>query len=125
MKTLNKRVYPSTEQCVHVEEDDTYGGAHIYYVDDCYGFNNGKTDYNHEDGQIIRFIKKEDDGTITPGAQSEQLLIVLIDRHKKLNNRFPSREGSLAITKMEEALHWLQSRVEERIERGIMGELTK
>ena len=125
MKSLNKAVYPSTEPSVHVEEDDTYGGAHRYFLDDCYGFTNGKTNYDHENGQEIVFIKKEDDGTILPGCQSEQLLIALIDRHKKLNERFPSREGALAITKMEEALHWLQARVEERVNRNVMGELKK
>jgi hypothetical protein len=59
------------------------------------------------------------------GLQSEQLLIALIDRHKKLNERFPSREGALAITKMEEALQWLEARVRERTERGVMGDLKK
>ena len=124
MKEIGK-VFPSDQVSIYVEEDDTYGGAHVYYADDCYGFNNGKTEYDPNDGQEIRFVKKLDDGTIVPGLQSEQLLLILIDRHKKLNERFPSREGALAITKMEEALHWLEARVKERIARGIMGDLKK
>jgi hypothetical protein len=124
METLNCSVYPSTEKTISVNLDDTYGGAHSYAMSNCLGFNNGKTEYAGY-AQFIQFIKKEDDGTIIPGVQSEQLLLVLIDRHKKLNERFPSREGALAITKMEEALHWLEARVKERINRGVMGDLKK
>jgi len=123
MKEVGK-VFPSDEITVKVLEDDTYGGAHFYELTNCLGFNNGKTEYINST-QCIQFIKKEEDGSILPGLQSEQLLIALIDRHKKLNERFPSREGALAITKMEEALHWLEARVKERIERNVMGDLKK
>ncbi len=123
MKQIGK-VFPSEELTVKVLEDDTYGGAHYYGFNNCLGFNNGKTEYT-ERFQYIQFIKKEEDGSMTEGLQSEQLLIALIDRHKKLNDKFPSREGALAITKMEEALHWLEARVKERINRGVMGELKK
>lgn len=117
-------VYPSEEKTVRVLEDDSYGGAHYYELSNCLGFNNGKTEYVNTI-QSLQFIKKEEDGSMTPGLQSEQLLIALIDRHKKLNERFSSREGALAITKMEEALHWLEARVKERVNRGVMGELKK
>lgn len=124
MNQLDKCIFPSTKKTIFVDSDDTYGGAHSYSANLCRGFNNGETEYIDELHEI-KFIKKLDDGTIIPGLQSEQLLIILIDRHKKLNDRFPSREGALAITKMEEALHWLRARVEERVERGVMGNLTK
>jgi hypothetical protein len=121
MKDVGK-VFPSDKVTVKVREDDVYGGAHFYEFNDCNGFNNGKVEYT-EHTQCIQFIRKEDGGDIVEGVQSEQLLIALIDRHKKLNTRFPSREGALAITKMEEALHWLEARVKERINRDVMGEL--
>ena len=117
-------VYPSTEISAVVKVDDEYGGAHEYQFKNSKGFNNGVAEYD-DSFQRINFVKKESDGSMTPGIQSEQLLIALIDRHKKLNNQFSSREGALAITKMEEALQWLQARVQERIERGVMGELKK
>jgi hypothetical protein len=123
MKLIGK-VFPSNKMTISVRDDDTYSGAHYYEFNNCKGFNNGETEYT-ENKQSIQFIKKEDDNSIVEGIQSEQLLIALIDRHKKLNDRFPSREGSLAITKMEEALHWLEARVKERINRNIMGELKK
>lgn len=121
MKEIGK-VFPSEQNSVSVLEDDTYGGAHFYELINCLGFNNNKTEYT-DSTQCIQFIKKEEDGSILPGIQSEQLLIALIDRHKKLNARFPSREGALAITKMEEALHWLEARVKDRINRDVMGDL--
>jgi hypothetical protein len=122
MKKLNATVYPSTEETISVIGDDTYGGAHTYSAYNSLGFNNGKVEYTNEI-QRIEFVKKLDNGDILPGLQSEQLLIILIDRHKKLNARFPSREGALAITKMEEALHWLEARVKDRINRDVMGDL--
>lgn len=37
------------------------------------------------------------------------------------NKQFPCRENSLAITKLEEALHWLDHRTKDRIQRGVEG----
>ena len=70
-------VYPSEEKTVKVLEDDSYGGAHYYELSNCLGFNNGKTEYVNTI-QSLQFIKKEEDGSMTPGLQSEQLLIALI-----------------------------------------------
>lgn len=69
--------------------------------------------------------KKNDDDTVVPGLQNEQLILILIDRLQKLNTRFPARENALAITKLEECLHWLQHRVQARMQRGVMGDLKK
>ena len=55
------------------------------------------------------------------GVTSENLLAILIDRTWKLNNRFPCRENSLAITKMEEALMWFEKRTANRKARGVEG----
>jgi hypothetical protein len=38
-----------------------------------------------------------------------------------LNRQFPCRENSLAITKLEEALHWLEARRRNREARGVEG----
>lgn len=122
---LNKKVYPSEEKTILVEKDDSYGGAHRYSFIGSLGHQNGKPEYDFHDIQTIQFVKKEEDGSMRIGVQSEQLLIALIDRTKKLNDKFPCRENELAITKMEEALHWLEARVKERIERGVMGDLKK
>ncbi|MDC6350761.1 hypothetical protein PP178_04300 [Zeaxanthinibacter sp. PT1] len=105
-------------------EDDTYGGAHNYVAKNCLGFHDGETVYT-DSVEEISFIKKNDDGTIEAGFQSEQLLAILIDRHEKLNARFPSDHGEAAILRMKQALLSLQARVAERKARGVMGELKK
>ena len=122
MKILKKTVYPSDKQTIGVYDDADYGGAHHYVFQDSRGFNNGEALYA-ETEQHIQFVQKNLDGSMTAGIQSEQLLIALIDRHKKLNEKFSSREGAIAITKMEEALQWLEARVKERINREVMGDL--
>lgn len=38
-----------------------------------------------------------------------------------LNKQFPCRENSLAVTKLDEALHWLGARKKNRIVRGVEG----
>ena len=127
MKQLNATVFPSTDKTISVDDNldgPDYGGAHDYQFQNTLGFNNGKAEL-HDSYQTLRFVMKKEDGTMMPGVQSEQVLIVLIDRHKKLNEKFPSREGALAITKMEEALMWLERRKKERIDRGVMGDLKK
>ena len=124
IKQLPYVVYPSDLQSIAVKPDEDYGGAHEYSIRESLGHENGEPKYAGSE-QKIRFVQKDLDGTVTAGLQSEQLLLVLIDRHKKLNAKFPSREGALAITKMEESLHWLEARVKERIERDVMGKLEK
>jgi len=39
-----------------------------------------------------------------------------------LNKQFPCRENSCAITKLDEALHWLEARKRNRTKRGVEGQ---
>ena len=119
-------IFPSKEISVHGASESDYNdeAAHSFRVKNCVGFNNGQTEYvdSHQD---IQFVKKLEDGTVIPGMQSEQLLRILIARTQALNNKFPDRRNSIAITHMEEALLQFQERVSERIDRGVMGQLKK
>lgn len=59
------------------------------------------------------------------GVTQEILLAVVIDRLRSFQSGpFSSRENALALTKCEEALHWLQQRTLDRMRRGVEG-LTK
>lgn len=59
------------------------------------------------------------------GVTQEILLAVVIDRLRSFQTGpFSSRENALALTKCEEALHWLQQRTLDRMRRGVEG-LTK
>ena len=81
-------------------------------------------------GQEIQFIEKESqvvsEGvtelvTVNDGTTNEEVIEVLIDRLNNLNGKFPCRENSLAITKLEEALMWLNKRTADRVKRGVKG----
>lgn len=124
MKQLDYTVFPSEEKTIFVSEDDTYGGAHFYSANACLGFNDGKTQYAGS-VQSLQFVKKEDDGDMTQGFQSEQLVYILLDRAIKLNNRFPSAQNEKMIKGLEMFLEACKERVEERISRGVMGQLAK
>jgi hypothetical protein len=56
------------------------------------------------------------------GAFVEEVLEACIGRVEFYNTtEFKCRENSLAITHMEEALHWLQARTADREKRGVEG----
>lgn len=124
IKPIDAAVYPSEAQTISVAQDPVYGGAHYYIIRDCDGFINGRTVYNMAE-QIIRFVHKNDDGTVIPGLQSEQLVLALLDRHEKLNARFPSEQNAKMIAGLRMFLEACEERVKERMERGVMGELKK
>ena len=63
--------------------------------------------------------------TINDGTTNEEVLRVLIDRIQYLNGKFPCRENSIVITKLEESLMWLNKRTADRIARGVEGSYEK
>lgn len=84
-------------------------------------------------GQRLQFIQKEPVGgdhplapnytlrTVYDGTTNEEVLSMLIDRLRFLGNMVPCRENSLAITRCEEALMWLNKRTSDRKARGVEG----
>lgn len=91
-----------------------------------------------KEGQTIQFIEKVPKEQLNPHTQSkgelvtlndgttnEELLEVLIDRMNYLNNKFPCRENSIAITHLDTALLWLNKRTQDRIKRGVEGKQLK
>ena len=78
-------------------------------------------------GAIIHF----QDGPVKEfgvnGVTNEEIIEVVIARIESLNDmdggKFRCRENSLAITKLEEALMWLQRRTANRVARGVEGTL--
>lgn len=56
------------------------------------------------------------------GFTNEALLAIVIDRMRGFQSgKFSCRENALALTKLEEALMWLQKRTRDRIARGVEG----
>ncbi len=60
------------------------------------------------------------------GCHQEDLLAIVIDRLQSFQSgEFACRENALALTKIQEALHWLNHRTTERVKRGVEGTNTK
>lgn len=60
------------------------------------------------------------------GLSNEALLAVVIDRMRGFQSgQFACRDNACALTKLEEALMWLQKRTRERMARGVEGTLVK
>ena len=55
------------------------------------------------------------------GCQIDDLITFALGTIQVFNKKFPCRENSLAITKLEEALHWLEARRVDREDRGVEG----
>ena len=59
--------------------------------------------------------------TVNDGTTNEEVLEMLINRMNYLNNKFPCRENSIAITHLDTALLWLEKRTRDRIKRDVEG----
>ena len=55
------------------------------------------------------------------GCQVDTLIETAKVMIEGLNKKFPCRENALAITKLEESLHWLEARKKDREVRGVEG----
>jgi len=55
------------------------------------------------------------------GCQIEELGKVWLKLIQTFNKKFPCRENSLSITKIQEALMWQEKRTQDRIEREVEG----
>jgi hypothetical protein len=60
------------------------------------------------------------------GCHQEDLLAIVIDRLRSFQSgEFACRENAIALTKLEEAVHWLNHRTSDREQRGVEGTNTK
>lgn len=69
----------------------------------------------------LKFVKMDENGNYYDGTTNEEVLAMMIHRMKFLNAKLPCREASLAITKLEEALMWLNYRTANREKQGVEG----
>lgn len=74
--------------------------------------------------ETVLEVKFQTGGTATTeknGIFIEDLLVVAYAKLDEYNKYLPSRENSLALTKIEEALQWLTTRKNNREFRGVYG----
>lgn len=94
-------------------------------IDDCHSYRLGAF-MTKDDSIPLNFYRMAPDGTKVDGTTNEEVLRALIHRLNFLNKewmggKFACRENSLAITKLEEALMWLEKRTSDRVTREVEG----
>jgi len=89
--------------------------GHLYTLDSLEKSNPQNIQFIHKhlvDNQLV---------TIHDGTTNEEVLKVMIDRLKTLGEKLSSRENTIAITKLEEALMWIEKRSNIRKTQGVYG----
>lgn len=101
---------------IYVMDDPEFNANHEYKITPKMGLNLF----------IIKFQKGPIQEFGINGCQNEDLLEVIIDRLKSFQSgEFACRENALALTKCEEALHWLNHRTRDRQRRNVEGKNIK
>ena len=98
---------------VVVKDTSEYNACHKYSIEDRYG--NSFADVQFQKGAIL-------DVKEVNGCHNEDLLAIVIDRLQGFQaSEFKCRENALALNRIEEAMHWLRHRTDERNKRGVEG----
>ena len=108
-------VNPANDKIVVLTDDDPgSGGAHHRYL--CQLPDGRQTVIEFQNGPINA------DGNGVNGLTHEVLLAILADRLRSFQNgAYSCKENACALTKIEEAQHWLQQRTLARMRRGVEG----
>jgi hypothetical protein len=102
-----------------LDEKGNGGANHVYRVI-------STTVDGHGDYDVFDTIKFQDGGRKEEGSKhgiiDSDLIEIVLDRMKSFQaGPFSSRENAIVITKLEEVLMWMNRRVEDRIERNVLG----
>jgi hypothetical protein len=103
---------------IHVMDDPGQGGAsHEYQIDlkvNDTEINQNFCEIKFQNGPIKEFGVN--------GISQEALLAIVEDRLKCFQSgQYACRENALALTHIQEAMHWLHHRTNERLQRGVEG----
>lgn len=98
---------------VYATDEKEYNANHRYVV------NFGDSTQNCA---RINFQKGPIKETGINGCHNEDLIAIVIDRLQSFQeSEYKCRENAIAITKLEEALMWLNKRTQDRIKRKVVG----
>ena len=100
-----------------VDEKGNGGANHHYQIDLQDG--NKVVDIQFQNGA------RKEEGSIHGVIDSDLIEIVKHRLEAFQKGEFASRENAIVITKLEEALMWMNRRVEDRIERNVLGKNLK
>lgn len=117
MRTVTYHKANPANERITIEADDlgAGGASHTYDVRwEAGGGYQGCNRVMFQNGPI------EDHGV--NGVTNEALVAIVIDRLRCFQSGpFSCRENALALTKLEEAMHWLNARTTDRLARGVEG----
>ena len=117
-----RRTLPGSQRFTKVEavDEKAYGANHAYEISavvDPEGLDEGQNTFT-----TIRFQKGPIKETGVNGIHNEDLIHVVLDRLYGFQDTLHAcRENAIVITKLEEALHWLNHRTQARQARGVEG----
>lgn len=104
---------------INVLDEPGAGGAHHIYAIEYEA--NGSPD-----SQTIQFQNGPIAEVGVNGVSQEALLAIVEDRLKCFQaGQYACRENALALTHIQEAMHWLHHRTRERMQRGVEGSMAK
>lgn len=114
-REINTHKVNGLNEAIKVETHDEpgNGGAHHHYTVGVPGVTNATILFQNG---AIKEAKEAN------GISNESLLAVVIDRLQCFQKGpFACRENAIALTKLEESMHWLQHRTLARVARGVEG----
>lgn len=117
-KIHSHKINPANDRIdISVMDEPGPGGANHYYAVDVAGTESG-VDLHFQNGAINEVGVN--------GVTHEVLIAIVIDRLQSFQKGpYACRENSLALTKLEEAAHWLHHRTLARMQRGVEGTMAK
>lgn len=118
----NVNIGTSRFSLVQVADEPGAGGAcHEYYISRAPQTSDEAARPAGEFG-FVRFQNGPIGESGVNGCHQEDLLAIVIHRLRGFQSgEYACRENALALTKLEEAMHWLNHRTSERQKRGVEG----
>ena len=123
LNTIQKR--NNLNEVYRMDAQGTGGACHCYHVDKANSF-------NAETGETVTVAEikfqhgPRTEPTSTSGVLDTDLLEIVRDRLQDFQKGdYSTRENAIALTHIEEALLWMNKRVEDRAERGVLGTTVK
>lgn len=106
-------------ESIIITATDVHGGAHHHYEGVVHAPDKWATPVPC---LTVQFQKPRDEADYTPGMTTVALLAVVESQLEDFQSGpFASREGALALTKVQEAMHWLRHHADDHARRGVLG----
>lgn len=108
-------------ECIQITATDNRGPGNANHIYRVHGIR-GPLDHQPIPAIDIRFQNGPINEVGANGISNEALLAIVEDRLKGFQDgKYACRENDIALTKIQEAMHWLHRRTRERVQRGIEG----